>query len=73
MQAFGKLDESLDNTVSDIAYSEEDDNGSYISCRHYCVWMWTHVKQFLDSNEDDSPADTSLPAVENAFALLNTD
>lgn len=27
VQAFGKLDESLDNTISDIAYSEEE-NGS---------------------------------------------
>ncbi|KAG4079336.1 hypothetical protein HA402_008028 [Bradysia odoriphaga] len=52
VQALGKLDESLDNTVSDIAYSEEDND---------------------PNDEDDSPADTSLPAIENAFDLLNTD
>jgi len=27
----------------------------------------------LDSNEDESSGDKSFPAVQNAFALLNTD
>lgn len=32
-----------------------------------------YMLQFSDSNDDESPADKSFPAVENAFALLNTD
>ncbi|KAJ6646673.1 Guanine nucleotide-binding protein-like 1, partial [Pseudolycoriella hygida] len=51
VQAFGKLDESLDNTISTMVYSEEENS----------------------SDDDESTDDKNLPALENAFAILNAE